>query len=428
MNWLEMPSHDPEAEKNTLSCLLNGATPETLTQEHFYLEKHQTIFAALFDLSGQMQPTQFELIKELRRRKTLDSDLNKLITEIAGAYVPEHNLPYWRGRLEEHRKLRVMRRAVLEAESLEPPEVMDRLERGLMEAATQDDAQRIFTGLEVAQKAKERIELRASHPQRLAGIDTGFPVLTKRIHGLNEGELVMIAGPSGTGKSALAQNLLVNIGVHRNIPIAYLNTEMSEKAVTDRLLSILTLMENDVIRSGFYSKEQRSVLDGAVERLAKAPIILSDALPDLSPAKAMVLARKFKRGGTRVIIIDYIGNLDLDANGGRKKHEILDELAKSMHNLAQQLKIAVVVLAQLWDDGTLQAAKAMKNHCDVLAKLLPIDPNNEKHIASLSKMGFKYNEDANHWLYLDKVRDGQANDWIPLWFEKPSLQMWEAHK
>ena len=53
---------------------------------------------------------------------------------------------------------------------------------------------------------------------------------------------------------------------------------------------------------------------------------------------------------------------------------MLEQIVKSQKILAQNLDIACMILVQLNEDGSLQGAKRMKNECDLMLKLVPVEP------------------------------------------------------
>jgi len=118
-----------------------------------------------------------------------------------------------------------------------------------------------------------------------------------------------------------------------------------------------------------------------------------------------------------LVILDYVGRMDR-VNKDAKEWEELHQICKTLKTIAQELDVAVIVLAQLNDDGALQAAKRMRNEADILIKLIPM--SNDEAVEALSK-GYKVA--ADYWVYLDKNRDGQGEVFIPVKFEKNKLQV-----
>ncbi len=427
-SWNDAPPHDPEAERMVLGALLSGSTSDFLTAQHFYIPGHEHIFMAYQELAAGMErPTQFEVTKYLKKQGLWQGDMREMVIKVAGSWMPADNLPFWTEKLENARKLRVLRTAILQAQNMDAPEALERMEQAIMEAQAQEERQRLFTGAEVAVKAEERLKQRLENPAKVTGLDLGFKLLSEKTHGLQPGDLMLVAAATSHGKSAFAQNVLVNLGVNQKVRVDYLNTEMDEEQVTDRLLAIMAGVPFDRVMSGFVNATEKDVLKEAVKRLKESPLTLTDALPDLTPQKVYTLARRLKRQGSQLLIVDYVGRLEMGLGGKLQEYQILEQIAKGLKRVAQQLKIAVVALAQLHEEsGYLAGSKRMKNEADIFVKLLPVEDDKELKEA-LQGMGLTEN-DANYVLSLEKNRRGQQGTYIPLYFDKPRLQMWEAHR
>lgn len=428
MNWLEMPRHDPEAERMVLGGLLAGQASDMLDRSHFYIPAHEAVYTAYSELLTQMdKPGQVEIAKHLRKQNLYEGDMRTVLTDAASKWVPVDTFPFWVAKLEDARKLRVMRIAYLQALEMDGAEAVERIGQAVLEASASEETKRLFTGAEIADLADGRIKERLENPQKITGLDLGFPVLSEKTFGVSPGDLVLVAAATSHGKSAFAQNILAQLGVQQKHPVVYLNTEMSESKVTDRLLAILTGIEVKRIMTGFISATEKDILANATARLREAPIVVSDALPDLTPQKAMTLARKYKRQGAELVIFDYIGRMEIGLGGKLQEYQILEQITKGLKQMAQQLKIAVMVLAQLHEEsGWLAGSKRMKNEADIFLKLVPVDKDDKELWALFGEQGVQ--DQANYALLLEKNRNGEADVVIPLVFEKSRLQMWEAHR
>ncbi|NLW91690.1 MAG: hypothetical protein GXY34_08835 [Syntrophomonadaceae bacterium] len=82
-----------------------------------------------------------------------------------------------------------------------------------------------------------------------------------------------------------------------------------------------------------------------------------------------------------------------------------------------------MILVQLNEDGSLQGAKRMKNECDLMLKLVPVEP---KEIPEIEQKNKKHYEPYNHRIYIDKARDAMSGVSIPIVFEKDTQVIREA--
>ena len=68
---------------------------------------------------------------------------------------------------------------------------------------------------------------------KVSGISTGYPSLDAKIGGLKEGELLLIGGDTNNGKSALAQNIAVNVS--HGYRVGFITLEMTKTEAGSRL-------------------------------------------------------------------------------------------------------------------------------------------------------------------------------------------------
>ena len=73
-------------------------------------------------------------------------------------------------------------------------------------------------------------------------------------------------------------------------------------------------------------------------------------------------------------MVDYVGRLDT-FDPQLKEHQVLKAVAKRLKTVAQELKLTVIMLAQLNDELKLAGAKAMRNEADLYAYLREMTPD-----------------------------------------------------
>ena len=79
----------------------------------------------------------------------------------------------------------------------------------------------------------EDIETASKLWGKVSGISTGYPTLDAQIGGLKAGELILIAGDTNNGKSALAQNIAVNVA--KNNGVLFITLEMQKTEAGSRI-------------------------------------------------------------------------------------------------------------------------------------------------------------------------------------------------
>lgn len=254
---------------------------------------------------------------------------------------------------------------------------------------------------------------------------TGFPSFDRCLYGLQPGDLILIAGQSGEGKTALAQNIVTLTSIAQDYYTYYENTEMSAKQMVARFVSQLTGIPFEEIFTGRLTgtaeeiANKRKRIEAAHNRFAQSKIYLSE-LPSLTPGQSKGLARKFKHkyGRLDVLVIDYVGRMEMDSDmkKGLQEWQVMSRIAKEAKKLAQQLQCAVILLAQLTEEGTLEGARKMINDTDAAFFLERLDEEDRE----------KY-PDATHRLRKRKVRRGSTERDILLRFNKPIQRIEEVY-
>lgn len=271
----------------------------------------------------------------------------------------------------------------------------------------------------IAQKIARFNEASLSGNTVLEGLSTGFKKLDELTLGYKPGDLIVLGAQTGHGKTAFALQTAKTIAVDQGNPVLYINTEMSKETVYQRLCGVISGVPYYRIRQGSLAPDEQAKVSRAIETIKTSPFIHSYS-PHLTPVRCVVLGKKAKiQKQVEMIIVDYIGRME-KYDPKMQEWQVLEQVAKSMKLLAQELKIPVLVLAQLNEDGSLQGAKRIKNECDLLLKLGPL---------SKEEIDKKYSgryTDANYKLYIDKNRDGEPDKNIALHYDKPVQQIRSA--
>lgn len=205
----------------------------------------------------------------------------------------------------------------------------------------------------MAQGASRAVDAAAKAYQNdghISGVATGIEDLDRRMHGLSEGDLVVLAGRPGMGKSALAVHMLRRMA-EEGAPCLMFSLEMGDIQLVQRMMSDLMFDGGQVpysnLRSGNFHQDTFNRIRDAGHAIAKLPITIEQQ-PGLTVAQISARARQFKRRyGLRVMVIDH---LDLIRPSGRyagnKVYE-LGEITAALKALAKELGIVVILLSQL---------------------------------------------------------------------------------
>lgn len=176
---------------------------------------------------------------------------------------------------------------------------------------------------------------------------TGLRDLDEKLDGgLRDGELVVIGARPSMGKTALA----ATIGMHdakEGETVAMFSLEMPRQDLQNRQVAMTAKIAlSKIKRPERLSQFEWSQMTAAVEQLRRYPFYVNDHT-SLNINKLRMKARALKRRhGLKVLIVDYLGLMegtDLKANRTTQ----LGDITRNLKKLAKELRIVVMVLAQL---------------------------------------------------------------------------------
>lgn len=172
------------------------------------------------------------------------------------------------------------------------------------------------------------------------GIRTSIPKLDAMIRGFNPGELYIVAGRPGMGKTALGLTFALNTAISGH-KVMFDSLEMPLEQVTQRLLSRLS--GENVHSGGAYDADR---VAAAARKLDALPLYIDDK-SSLTISDIAARARRHKRRyGLDILFIDYLGLVAPEDRRANKVHQI-EEITTGLKRLAKDLKIPVVLLSQL---------------------------------------------------------------------------------
>jgi replicative DNA helicase len=441
---------DLEAEKRVLSAMLHDEPAciealDILNEDDFSQPFSRSTFLLIDSLYHRgIKPTLVEVIKEGYTLGFISNprDMEEL-QYIAEHYINEENIKYWVGKVKEASKGRMMQRLLkkytndLNKETADITSLIREASGELFSLAVDTETEKITTAKELAEYGekllKERIENYRKVQEEckilgqvpLEGVPTGFRTLDRLSLGYKPGDLIVLAAQTGHGKTAFAINTASAVCIDGKRPLYYINTEMTQRQLSQRWGATIAGIPLQQIRNGSVRDDQVSQILAAYQLLSQSGFYTS-YLPNLTPAKADILTRKAKmQFNIEIMILDYVGRMETK-DPRLQEWQVLYDIIKSQKLLAQNLEIACMVLAQLNDDGTLQGAKRIKNECDMLLKLIPV-ADQEQADKIQEKLGTAF-EPFNYRLFVDKARDFESGITIPLVFDKEKQQIREAQE
>jgi len=360
---LRVPPHSIDAESSVLGGLLldNGAwdrVGDLLTEDDFYRFEHRLIFGATAALVNANRPADVITVAEQLDRigKTEEAGGLAYLNALAQFIPSAANIRRYAEIVRERAILRKLISASDEiATTAFNPE--DKAVANILDEAEQ----RIF---QIGQSAKSKavddwqtaddgiVEVLDHIQRRSDGIrdflPTGLEELDKKLDGgARPGDVIVIAGRPGMGKTSLAMSIGEHAAEVYSEPVGVMSMEMPKLQVNNRRASMHSKVPlHKIRRPERMSDYDWSQFTAGVERMRKLPVYVTDQTAmniNQVRAKARGLKRKF---GLRLLIIDYIGLMEgTDRKANRTIQ--LGEVSRGIKALAKELGITVLLLAQL---------------------------------------------------------------------------------
>jgi len=185
------------------------------------------------------------------------------------------------------------------------------------------------------------------NPSDITGVATGFNDLDQKTSGLQQGDLIIVAGRPSMGKTAFALNIAEHVAVNDRLPVAVFSMEMAGSQLAMRMLGSIGRLDQMKLRTGRLTDEDWSHLTDAVGKLHDAPIHI-DETPALNCLELRARARRMHRqyDGLGLVVVDYLQLMSSSSYGENRATEI-SEISRSLKALAKELHVPVVALSQL---------------------------------------------------------------------------------
>lgn len=199
---------------------------------------------------------------------------------------------------------------------------------------------------DVVLRTFEEINAASKRGDEITGLPTGFDKVDKQTAGMHPGDLIIIAGRPGMGKTAFALNVAVNASVQRKTGVAVFSLEMPKEQLTRRMLCSEARVDGTRLRTGKLQRDDWPKLARAAGILSELPLWIDDT-PAISILELRAKARRLRsENGLGLVVIDY---LQLMRGGGRtdSREQEISEISRSLKALAKELELPVIALSQL---------------------------------------------------------------------------------
>lgn len=351
-----------DAEKAVLGAVLRDAgclnvAESLLRPEQFFIDVHRRIYQIMIDLSASNENVDLITVADGLRSSEKDGQkINiKYLVDLMESCPVSQNIEYYcnivRSDFFRRRIVETCQRTIQGAMSLSGgvESYIENVEKEFLSISGEHDRKGIVGGRVVLDAAIQEIESKLLRADELTGISSGFHELDKNIGGFQRSDLIILAARPGMGKTALALNCAIN-AARKMHHVVIFTLEMTKEQLMGRVLSSEARVDSSRLRRGELNEDEEDRLaQGARTVYQLSERLGIDETPGISLMELRSRCRRYKKEfGLDMIIIDY---LQLMTVGGLRKGESrereISEISMGLKNLAKELKVPILALAQL---------------------------------------------------------------------------------
>lgn len=322
-----------------------------LSEADFFRKDHRAIFRAIVELDSRNQPYDAVTMAEWFESNKLSELVGgtSYVMELANSTPGAANIAAYAKIVREKSVLRQIIDAgtQISGEGFDPgtrspAEILDSTILRLM-AMQRHDSQVEFTAKQAAKRAYDLMV----EAHTLGGppncVPSGLADLDEMLGGFHPGDLIVIGARAAMGKTAFLTNAAL-FAAHKGKAVGLISGEQPADQVAARMLALTGNISAKKFRTGKIDEHEWPSITNAFTEVAKARMwILDRSAPSI--AEVQRVARRWKQlHGIEALYIDYLQRLEAP---GERRWESVGAAAKGLKNLARDLAIPVVVLAQV---------------------------------------------------------------------------------
>ena len=356
----KVPPQNIEAEQSVLGAILldNDALHEAvelLKAEDFYREAHRKIYQAMTELYSKNEPVDLITLNNyLKGRNELEEVGGVQYLSSLASFVPTSaNVKYHSRIVREKALVRNLLHSVTDIaknvydNELDTDELIDYAEKKIFDLSDKKIKTSFFTMKELISDTFVTIERLYDKKESITGVPSGFKDMDELTTGFQKGDLIIIGGRPGMGKTAFCLNISQHVGIAMKEPVAIFSLEMAKEQLVMRMLCSEAKVDSNKVRKGFINKrDDWNKLTNAAGKLAESLIFIDDS-SGLSVLEMRAKARRLKQQhGLSLVIVDYLQLMRGRGKFERREQEIA-EISRSLKALAKELQVPVIALSQL---------------------------------------------------------------------------------
>ncbi|HVN95644.1 MAG TPA: replicative DNA helicase [Syntrophorhabdaceae bacterium] len=356
-----VPPQNIEAEQSLLGGVLVDAeainkVADIVGPADFYRDAHGKIYEMMLDLYERNDAIDLITVSSLARDKGILEGIGGVtyLNTLVDLMPSAANIAHYAKMIKEKALLRSLMNVATEIiekgfeTDANVDGYIDEAERMIFQVAENKFKPAFYSIKDFVMENVKTIERLYEKKQTVTGIPTGFSELDRLTSGLQNSDLIVVAGRPSMGKTAFAMNIAQHVATIKeaSVPVGIFSMEMSKEQLVTRLLSSESEIEHSKLRTGTLSRAEWPKLAEAAGRLSDALMYIDDS-PSLSVLELRARSRRLKKEhGLGLIVVDYL-QLMRGRTGTDRREQEISEISRFLKALAKELYVPIIAISQL---------------------------------------------------------------------------------
>ena len=348
-----------EAEQSVIGSMIMDKEAiviaiEMLLQEDFYYQQYGLLFQSMVELYNAGEPVDLVTLQAKLKAMNVPEEISSLefVRDLITAVPTSANVKSYAQIVKDKSVLRALIRVKEDIENKcysgqgELEDILADTEKNIFHLLQNRGVREFVPIKEIVLNALEKIEQASKTQGNVTGIPNGFMDLDYKMSGLQNSDFILVAARPSMGKTALVLNIAQYVAFHENLATAIFSLEMSKEQLVNRLFSLESRVDAQILRSGNLNDSDWEKLIEGADVIGKSHLIIDDT-PGISISELRSKCRKYKlEHDLKLIIHDYLQLMTGSGRTDSRQQEISD-ISRSLKGLARELNVPVIALSQL---------------------------------------------------------------------------------
>jgi replicative DNA helicase len=346
-----------EAEQSVLACILfDNHTITTaaaiLGPDDFYNDQYRIIYNAMLYLYSKDMPIDIITLSDRLRNQEMLSALGgiEFLTSLVDILSSAENMEQYCMIVKDksmHRQLISRLSKVIDDSYTNKAEAKDLIlstEKDILDIVVTKDRKFFVPFDEALKTTLLKLQEATANNASITGIATGFFDLDKKTSGLQDSDLIILAGRPGMGKTSLGINICQHAAIREHKKVAVFSLEMPLEQLTMRIIASEANISSMDLRTGNIKDWPK--IYKVWEEILSAKLFIDDT-PGITVNEIRSKCRRLKaQEDLDLIMIDY---LQLIRSVGRieNRQQEISQISRDLKLLAKELSCPVITLSQL---------------------------------------------------------------------------------